>query len=229
MDEDLLNWNGCARPSHICLKGQSVRLETYDEGVHAKALWTALGGLEGANQLMRYFPNDRFCDADDFARWLTPENQKGNYQTMIFIDQQTGHIVGMASYMNIDAQNGVIEVGAVAHGAQMARSTMATEGHYLMAKYVFETLKYRRYEWKLNNENQPSHKAAQRLGFRFEGVFKKHMVAKGKNRDTAWYAMTNDEWPVVKAGFEAWLSPDNFKDGQQIKRLEAKRLESSGQ
>lgn len=225
MQQDLSNWIPRERPSPITLDGRSVRLETYVQERHCAPLWLALGGDDGANDLMRYFPNSTFGGADDFAQWLAYENDSGSYQTMVFIDKACDEIVGMANYMRIDAANGVIEVGAVAHGQAMARSTMATEAHYLMARYVFETLGYRRYEWKLNNDNQPSHSAAKRLGFQYEGVFRNHMVAKGVNRDTAWYAMVDNDWPKIKVAFEAWLSPENFNKGQQIRRLEDLRVE----
>ncbi|RYE53147.1 MAG: N-acetyltransferase, partial [Rhizobiaceae bacterium] len=107
------------------------------------------------------------------------------------------------------------------HGLAMARSPLSTEVHYLMARHVFDDLGYRRYEWKCDNGNAASKVTAVRLGFSFEGVFRKHMLSRGKNRDTAWFAMINDEWPRIRAAFEAWLDPDNFNaDGSQKRKLE---------
>ena len=144
-----------------------------------------------------------------------------DWATLAASDRATGEIVGMASYMRIDAPNGVIEVGSVAHGAAMARKPGATELHYLMARHVFEDLGYRRYEWKCHDDNQPSKRAAERLGFTFEGVFRQHMISKGKNRDTAWYAMIDKDWPVIGRALENWLSPENFDPaGNQRQTLE---------
>ena len=132
----------------------------------------------------------------------------------------------MANYMRPDPANGVVEVGGVAHGPAMSRSPLATEAHYLLARHVFDDLGYRRYEWKCHNENEPSKVTAKRYGFSFEGVFRQHMLSKGKNRDTAWFSMIDGEWPVIRAAFEAWLEPDNFDEaGRQKRRLEELRAE----
>lgn len=220
---DLSNWQPCPLPEKITLQGNSVTVEPFDKMKHQTGLWDALGGL-ASNELLRYFPNGPYEKAEELAEWLETMNQRRAYQTMIFVSNKTSNIVGMASYMRIDPDNGVVEVGAVAHGAEMARGMMSTEAHYLMAKYVFDKLGYRRYEWKLNNENDKSHRAAIRYGFTFEGVFRQHIVAKGKNRDTAWYSMLDSEWPQIRQGFEKWLAPDNFdRNGLQKQRLEDMR------
>tara|TARA_B100000378_G_scaffold83848_1_gene65988 strand:+ start:524 stop:1171 length:648 start_codon:yes stop_codon:yes gene_type:complete len=205
--------------------GTSVIVEPYDGERHAIDLWVGLGGTADAiNALLLYFPNGPFVEPSDFRAWLDQTNASGSYITRVFRSVATGKLVGMASYMRIDEKNGVIEVGAVAHGPAMQRSTMATEAHYLMARHIFDDLGYRRYEWKLNNENEKSHASARRLGFTYEGVFRNHMVAKGRNRDTAWYAMIDSEWPERKAAFEAFLAPENFTDdGRQIRTLAAIR------
>lgn len=217
---DLSNWQGRPNPQNVTLKGKSLTVETWDRAKHQKDLWFALD-VEDANRLMYYFPNDPFDGAVDFGDWLETYNSSGAYQTMVFRCTETGKLVGMASYMHIDAKNGSIEVGAVAHGPQMSRSRMSTEAQYLMAKYVFEDLGYRRYEWKLNNANEPSHRSAKRYGFTFEGLFRQHVVDKGHNRDTAWYSMIDGEWPQRKLVFDTWLSDDNFDAaGQQINKLE---------
>lgn len=217
---DLSNWQTCPVPQNVTLKGNNVAVETWDRTKHQDDLWFALN-IGDANKLMQYFPDDPFAGAQDFGTWLEGYNTSGLFSTMVFRCNETGKLVGMASYMHIDGKNGSIEVGAVAHGPQMSRSKMSTEAHYLMARYVFDELGYRRYEWKLNNENKPSHRAAKRFGFTFEGLFRQHIVSKGQNRDTAWYSMIDGEWAQRKAGFEAWLSDYNFDAaGQQIKTLE---------
>jgi RimJ/RimL family protein N-acetyltransferase len=220
---DLSNWQPCPWPEKTTLDGKSVMVEPFDKTKHQFGLWDALGGL-ASNELLQYFPNGPYDKAEELAEWLETMNQRRAYKTMMFVSHETKNIVGMASYMRIDPDNGVIEVGAVAHGAEMARGTMSTEAHYLMAKYIFDALGYRRYEWKLNNENAKSHRAAIRYGFTFEGVFRQHIVAKGKNRDTAWYSMLDGEWPQIRQGFEKWLLPDNFdRNGLQKQRLEDMR------
>lgn len=217
---DLANWQARPNPQNVVLNGNNVTVETWDRTKHLSDLWLALD-IDDANILMRYFPNEPFDGAEGFGAWLETCNSSGAYQTMVFRCNETGKLVGMASYMRVDAKNGSIEVGAVAHGPQMSRSRMSTEAHYLMAQYVFEDLGYRRYEWKLNNDNQASHQAAKRFGFTYEGLFRQHIVAKGRNRDTAWYSMIDGEWPKQKMAFDTWLSDDNFDTaGQQIMKLE---------
>jgi RimJ/RimL family protein N-acetyltransferase len=129
--------------------------------------------------------------------------------------------VGIVSYLRIDPVNGSIEVGWVTWSPLMQRSAISTEAHYLLMKHAFEELGYRRYEWKCNALNGPSMKAAERLGFTYEGTFRQAVIVKGRNRDTAWFSMIDKEWPTLRSAFEAWLKPDNFDaDGRQRKRLE---------
>ena len=217
-----------AAPGPVTLKGRFLTLETYDRDKHLSGLWDALGGADAINDLLKYFPNENYATPDDFDRWLQGARETGGWVTLIAIENATRRIVGMASYMRPDPKNGVVEVGSVAHGPAMKRSPMSTELHYLMAKHVFEGLDYRRYEWKCHNENEPSKVTARRYGFTFEGVFRQHVISRGANRDTAWFSMIDSEWPLIKAGFEAWLSPDNFDaDGQQKRKLDDIRGELS--
>lgn len=133
----------------------------------------------------------------------------------------TGKAVGHVSLMRFDAANRVIEAGSIMFSPLMQRSTASTETIYLLSKYVFEQLGIRRYEWKCNDLNAPSHKAARRLGFKYEGLFRQHMILKGRNRDTAWFSMLDSEWDVVKRAFEEWLNESNFDaEGRQKRRLE---------
>ncbi|MBB4063011.1 GNAT family N-acetyltransferase [Gellertiella hungarica] len=223
--QDLKNWKPCPPPQGVTLKGRFVTVEGYDRDRHLKALWDAFGGLE-VNRLMQYFTQPDFAGIEDFDDWLTACQTKGGWVAEVFRDNATGNVVGMANYMRADPANGVVEVGGVCHGPAMARTPLATEAHYLMARHVFEDLGYRRYEWKCNNDNKPSHASARRYGFTFEGVFRQHMLSKGGNRDTAWYAIIDKDWPVIGKAFAAWLSPENFNaDGSQKKTLEAVRAE----
>ena len=217
--EDLSNWKPRPAPAPVTLKGRFVTIEPYIRAEHAEALWKALGALD-TNERLKYFAAPDFANAAEFADWLAKVQQAG-WLTEIFRDNTSSEVVGMAHYMRADPANGVVEVGGVGHGLAMARSPISTEVHYLMARHVFDDLGYRRYEWKCDNGNAASKVTAVRLGFSFEGVFRKHMLSRGKNRDTAWFAIIDDDWPRIRAAFEAWLAPDNFNaDGSQKRRLE---------
>lgn len=218
MGEDLSGWKGCAAPEVPVIEGRHVNIAPFggfDEGMR---LWEALGG-SAANDLLRYFPNPDYESGEEFANWLVCV--QGDMRTAVFSDPGTGRPLGMGSYMRIDAKNGVVEIGSIVHGPAMARSPASTEAQYLLAAQVFDVLGYRRYEWKCHNENEASKRAARRLGFVFEGVFRQHMISKGKNRDTAWFSMIDGEWPRSRAAFRLWLDPDNFdENGRQKRRLE---------
>ena len=222
---DLSQFNGCPAPMPVSLEGQFVSAAPFDRAAHLHALWRALGGL-AANELLKYFPNDPFSGAEAFGDWIEGMGKSYGWVTLVFIENATQELVGMATYMRPDPKNGVVEVGSVAHGAKMQRSALATEAHYLMARHVFDDLGYRRYEWKCHNDNEPSKASALRYGFVFEGVFRQHMISKGRNRDTAWFSIIDADWPRTRAAFEAWLSPDNFdEDGLQKRRLDAIRAD----
>ncbi len=217
--QDLKNWTPKPAPAPVTLKGRYVTVEPYIRGAHLEALWDALG-REGTNQHLRYFAAPDFSDAGEFGDWLDSVKKAG-WLTEIFRDNKTGAVVGMANYMRADPANGVVEVGGVAHGPAMMKSPLSTEVHYLMAKHVFDDLGYRRYEWKCHNDNVQSKTTAGRLGFTFEGVFRKHSISRGANRDTAWFSIIDDEWPRLKMAFEAWLDPANFDtDGKQKQTLQ---------
>ncbi|HEY8501276.1 MAG TPA: GNAT family protein, partial [Solirubrobacterales bacterium] len=133
-----------------------------------------------------------------------------------------GSPLGRAAYMRIEPQHGVIEIGAILLAPELQRTTGATEAIYLLARHAFDELGYRRFEWKCDSQNAASRRAAERFGFTYEGTFRQHMVIKDRNRDTAWFAITDDEWPRIKAGFETWLAPENFDaDGVQQQPLGA--------
>ncbi|MBV2182997.1 MAG: GNAT family N-acetyltransferase [Rhizobium sp.] len=222
---DLSTFKGCPAPKPVRLEGRFVTVEPFDKAQHLQALWDGLGGM-GINPLLLYFTNYDFSGIEDFEKCLDNVQTNWGWVTEVFRDNQTGKIVGMANYMRADPANGVVEVGGVAHGPDMSRTPLATEAHYLMARHVFNDLGYRRYEWKCHNDNAPSKTTAKRYGFTFEGVFRQHMLSKGKNRDTAWFSMIDGEWPQIKAAFEAWLAPENFDaEGRQIRKLEDIRAE----
>ena len=197
------------------MQGRYVRLEPFDLDSHAADLFEAYRiDTEGA--LWTYLPYGPFADLADYqahARGLM-SGEDPFFHTII--DLSTGKPVGVATLMRIVPEQGVIETGHICYSPLLQRTPMATEAMYLFARRVFDELGYRRYEWKCDNANAPSRRAAERLGFRFEGVFRKHLVVKGRNRDTAWFSITDDEWPRVRAAYERWLDEDNFDaDGRQ--------------
>jgi RimJ/RimL family protein N-acetyltransferase len=142
---------------------------------------------------------------------------------LFFTVVRGGEPQGIVSYLRIDTEHGSIEIGHIWFGTPLQRTTAATEAIYLLGTHAMDELGYRRFEWKCNALNEKSRRAAERFGFTFEGVFRNHMVVKGQNRDTAWYSITDDEWPAIRAAFEAWLSPENFdENGAQRRPLRTK-------
>lgn len=219
MTKDLSNWKGVPRPERITLDGRYARLEPLDPAKHGAAL-LASGREPGADDRFRYIFEEPPMDEAAFSAWL--EKVAASVDPLYFavVDKSTGRAEGRQTYLRIDPAHGVIEIGHILWGPAIARTRIATEALYLFADYAFEKLGYRRFEWKCNNLNEPSKRAALRFGFQFEGIFRQHMVAKGKNRDTAWFAMTDADWPALKAGYEKWLDPGNFDaNGQQRAKL----------
>ncbi len=216
---DLTHWKGVPRPERISLDGRYVRLEPLDAKRHGQDLLSS--ALEpGAAERFRYLFEEAPSDLAAFSPWLEKASRSADPLFFAVIDKKTGRAEGRQALMRIEPAHGVIEIGSILWGPAIARSRVSTEALYLLARYVFETLGYRRFEWKCHNLNAPSRRAAQRFGFIFEGVFRQHMVAKGQNRDTAWFAMIDGDWPRLKAGYEAWLSPDNFEEiGHQRTKL----------
>jgi RimJ/RimL family protein N-acetyltransferase len=163
-----------------------------------------------------------FADRAAFAEALKTRQASNDPLFFAILDARSGRATGIASYMRIEPAHRVIEIGGIVLSPALQRKPGATEAMYLMARHVFEDLGYRRYEWKCDALNAPSRRAALRLGFTFEGIFRSHMIIKGRNRDTAWFAMLDSDWPARKAAFEAWLAPDNFDaNGEQKQSLSA--------
>jgi RimJ/RimL family protein N-acetyltransferase len=219
---DLANWTPRPRPSRIMLEGHYARLEPLDAARHGDELFAA-SMAPGADDRHRWLfegPVDRAA----FQDWLVGREASEDPLFFVCIDKATAKVVGRQTLMRIDPAHGVIEIGSILWGPDMAGTRLATEALYLFAAYAFDTLGYRRFEWKCNNDNAPSKRAALRFGFAYEGLFRNHMVAKGQNRDTAWFAMTCEDWPALKAAYERWLEPRNFDaDGQQKVKLETAR------
>lgn len=216
---DLTNWKGVARPERITLEGRYTRIEPLDAARHGDDL-LASARAPGAEDRFRYLFEDAPADRAAFSPWLEKAASSADPLFFATIDKRTGRAEGRQALMRIDNVHGVIEIGSILWGPAIARSRVTTETLYLFASYVFDTLGYRRFEWKCNNLNEPSKRAAERFGFVYEGIFRQHMVAKGQNRDTAWFAMIDADWPRLKAGYERWLSPENFDEaGQQKTKL----------
>lgn len=216
---DLSHWTGAPRPSRTVLEGRYARLEPLNPARHGPGLLAS--ALEpGAEARFRYLFEQPPAGMGDLAPWLDKAAVSQDPLFFAVIDRATGLTQGRQALMRIDPTNGVIEVGNILWGPTIARTRTATEALYLFARHVFDDLGYRRFEWKCNSLNAPSRRAALRFGFSFEGIFRQHMVVKGQNRDTAWYAMLDEEWPGLKARFESWLEPDNFDaDGRQKRKL----------
>jgi RimJ/RimL family protein N-acetyltransferase len=207
------------RPQPTVLAGRVVTLRPFDRAGQAEALYQATHGPEKEDQ-WRYMSEGPFAGRAEFD--VAFDSKAGSADPLFFaiIDNATSLAVGQASYLRIDPRHRVIEVGNILFTPALQRSSGATEAMYLMARHVFDDLGYRRYEWKCNALNEPSRRAALRLGFIFEGVFRQHMIIKGRNRDTAWFSMLDSEWPVRRTNFERWLAPSNFDPaGRQVLSL----------
>ena len=211
MIRDPLNWTPPQRPDAPEISGKYVAIVPWNSALHGPSLWHSFGQAK-TNELLYHFGWPSMERWEDLSATIDGFNQSGAFITCVFTDKDNGNAIGMASYMSIIQEHGRVEVGAVAHGEGLRNSPAATEAHYLLTHHVFDDLGYRRYEWKLNNTNEASHKAARRLGFTFECVFRQHQVMTYGNRDTAWYSMLDNEWPRAKKAFEAWLAPSNFDE-----------------
>lgn len=213
----LANWKPVPNPRPLSLRGRYATLEPLDAARHGADLWEA---IRGHDDLWTWLPGGPAVSGSALMESVERWRQAEHAVLLAILPTETGRAAGWASYMRITPAHGVIEVGNILFSPVLQRTRAATEAMYLMARHVFEDLGYRRYEWKCNAENAPSRRAAVRLGFTFEGIFRQHMVVKGHNRDTAWFAMLDHEWPGRKRAFEAWLQPDNFDDdGHQRKTL----------
>lgn len=220
MSEDLSGWSPRERPGREAMEGRHVRLEPLDPAAHGDGLFEA-STVEDADRLFRwlgdYPPESRAA----YQPWLEKASASTDPLFFTVIDKASGRIAGRQTLMRIDEANGVVEIGNIYWGPLVARRPAATEALFLFARHVFEDLGYRRFEWKCNNRNLPSKRAALRFGFAFEGIFRQHMIVKGENRDTAWFSMLDRQWPREREVFERWLAPANFAgDGSQIERLD---------
>lgn len=207
-----------SRPKVERILGQYVVLEKLSQ-CHSEDLYQHLAN-EKNDDTWTYLFASPIHDKNDFMNYLSSLMTNSEAYYFAVIDVNTDKAMGYLSLMRVNTTHGTIEVGNVHFSKSMQHTRMSTEAHYLLMTYVFEILQYRRYEWKCDNLNEPSKKAATRLGFSYEGLFKKAIIYKNRNRDTAWYAMIDDEWPEMKYRFERWLSRDNFDSaGKQQNKL----------
>jgi RimJ/RimL family protein N-acetyltransferase len=207
------------RPERIDIAGRYILLQPLDCAKHGEALWNGLSGA--ANEILwLYMPDGPFADRLAFDAHVEAKAVSEDTLFFAIVDRRTDLAAGRAALLRIKPDHRVIEIGGIIYTWALRRSRGATEAMYLFACYVFEELGYRRYEWKCNASNEPSRRAALRLGFSFEGIFRQHMIIKGRNRDTAWFSMLDSEWPARKREFERWLDESNFdSDGNQKTRL----------
>jgi RimJ/RimL family protein N-acetyltransferase len=205
-----LVWKPVASPEPAPLRGSHVLLRPVDAEDDAEPLYAVSHPPSGDPAIWTYLPDGPYANPSELREMLAwaRATREAVYFTLVRLPDERP--IGMASYLRITPELGVIEIGHIWFGGPLQRTTAATEAIYLLARHAFDDLGYRRLEWKCNSLNAASRRAAERFGFAFEGVFRKHQVVKGRNRDTAWYAMTDDDWPAVRTGFQAWLSPANF-------------------
>ena len=216
-----LEWKPARLPERIPLEGATVVLEPVDPGRHAKDLFSS---TSDAPELWKHLAYGPFASQVAFSEWLKERAATDDPLFFAIIDRAAGTARGMASYLRMEPAHGVIEIGHIWFAPELQRTRQATEAIYLLARHAFDVLGYRRLEWKCDSLNAPSRRAAERFGFVFEGIFRQHMVVKGRSRDTAWYGMTDGDWPLRRAAFEAWLSPGNFDAaGHQRESLSAVR------
>lgn len=213
---EIPGWRPPPRPDHAEMTGRHVRLEPLSADRHAFDLHEA---FQGHDSLWDYMPYGPFLSGTAYHRWAREKEGSADPQFRVLRDAASGRVGGIASYLRIMPEAGSLEVGHICIAPALQRGVAATEAMFLMMAWAFDA-GYRRYEWKCNALNIASRRAAQRLGFSFEGVFRNHLVVKGRNRDTAWFSVIDSEWPALREAYAVWLAPENFDStGRQRERL----------
>lgn len=209
VEDPLISSTPAKLPHRVTLEGDRVSIVPLDPDYHGASLFQRTSG-PGNEVLWRYLREGPFHDRGAFDVHL--KNKAASTDPLFFsmVEKGSQEALGMAAYMRIEPRHRVLEIGHILFTPDLQKTSAATETMYLMAKHAFENLGYRRYEWKCNALNESSRRAALRLGFQFEGIFRQHMIVKSRNRDTAWFSMLDTEWPHCKNAFEAWLDPSNF-------------------
>lgn len=213
----LPHWTAPPLPPQQPLSGRYCRLEPLDADRHSAELFAA-NQLDTDNRMWTYLSYGPFGTCEQYTEWVHTASRSTDPLFFAIVDLQTNQAVGVASYLRIDPPNGVIEVGHLAFSPRLQRTPAATESMYLMMQQAFD-LGYRRYEWKCDALNAPSRAAAERLGFKFEGIFRQAVIYKQRSRDTAWYSIIDREWPALDSTFARWLDAGNFNAGgeQQLR------------
>lgn len=217
---DPLDWSGVSRPARAPLRGRYALVRPVNAATDSEPLYAVSHPPLGDRAIWTYLPTGPYEHPEALRHYLHEVERLDDplFFTIARLPEEEPQ--GMASYLRITPEHGVIEVGHIWFGTPLQRTPAATEAIFLLVRHAFDEEGYRRVEWKCNALNRASRRAAERFGFQFEGVFRQHMVVKGRNRDTAWYALTDREWPGVRQGFEAWLDPGNFDaSGGQRRRL----------
>jgi RimJ/RimL family protein N-acetyltransferase len=215
-----IEWAPVRPPAREVLQGRFVLVRPVDPAADAQALYDVSHPPQGDLEIWRYLPTGPYPGPEALREHLERAQRLDDPLFFTLVRLPSGQPQGVASYLRITPEHGAIEIGHIWFGTPLQRTAAATEAIYLLIRHAFDDLGYRRLEWKCNALNQASRRAAERFGLTFEGVFRQHMVVKGRNRDSAWYAITDREWPPVRAGFEAWLAEDNFDaDGAQRRSL----------
>lgn len=222
--EALPDWRPARLPDAQRLEGRYCVLERLDPDRHAEDLYAAHSSAPDGRD-WTYMPVGPFDSVEDHHAWVIDAAAQTDPRHYAVVDTRTGRALGTLSLMRHDPENGAIEVGYVAFSPLLQRTPASTEAQYLLMRHAFDDLGYRRYEWKCNSLNEPSLRAAARLGFTFEGTFRQAQVVKGRNRDTSWFSLLDREWPRVRSAFEAWLDPSNFTAaGEQITSMQAAQV-----
>jgi len=216
--QSMPEWSGRPRPERRAIEGRYCYLEALHPR-HARELYEAYGVASDGRD-WTYMVMGPFSDQIAFEEYINKAAASEDPLHYAVIDRTSGKAVGTLALMRMDPANGVVEVGSVMFSPLLKRTPFSTEAQFLLMKYVFDELGYRRYEWKCDSFNEPSRKTAARLGFQFEGTFRQHMLYKGRSRDTSWFSIVDSEWPAIRSALERWLSPSNFDaDGIQRRSL----------
>ena len=222
---ELADWTPPRAPPRATLEGQYATVVPFDAELHCSDLHAA-NHEDSENRIWTYLGYGPFESEGAYREFMKALCATDDPQFYTIVDKRTGRAGGIASYLRIDPDMGVIEVGHINYAPPLQRTIAATEAMFLMMKHVFDDLGYRRYEWKCDSLNARSCRAAERLGFTYEGTFRQAMVYNGRNRDTAWYSIIDSEWPTLRASFQAWLDPSNFEaSGRQVNPLGQAKLD----
>jgi len=219
--DPVTGWTARPRPPRTPIEGRYCRVEPLDPDRHAAQLHEA--NIEAPDhRSWTYLTAEGFADAANYRQWLGQISASDDSLFHAIIDGTSGRAVGVAAYLRIDPGNGSIEVGHINYSPRLQQTCAATEAMFLLMRRAFDELGYRRYEWKCDSLNEPSRRAAARLGFQFEGIFRQAVVYKDRNRDTAWFSILDSEWPAMRGAYEQWLAPGNFNEqGRQHRALAA--------